>query len=139
MNLNIQATAPQAEFLTLDKRYRLFCAGYGAGKSEAMVYAALIDAASAPGATIACYAPTNDLVRLITAPRLVEKLDGLGVNHKYNKQDNAIYVSSPNWGDFLMRSLITPTVSLVTSLTQPTSTRSTPCRRSRQKPLGTAS
>ena len=108
MNLNIQATAPQAEFLTLQKRYRLFCAGYGAGKSEAMVYAALIDAASAPSSLVACYAPTNDLVKLITAPRIIEKLDDLGVNYKFNKQENAIYTSSPNWGDFLMRSLDNP-------------------------------
>jgi len=85
MNLNIQATAPQAEFLTLQKRYRLFCAGYGAGKSEAMVYAALIDAASAPSSLVACYAPTNDLVKLITAPRIIEKLDDLGVNYKFRE------------------------------------------------------
>jgi len=108
VNLQIKATKPQAEFLTLTNRYRLFCAGYGAGKSEAMVYAAVIDAASAPDGLIALYAPTNDLVRLITANRIVERLSDMGITHKYNKQDNAIYTSSPNWGDFLLRSLDNP-------------------------------
>lgn len=42
--LKIRATEPQARFLALPNKYRLFCAGFGAGKSEAMANAAMIDA-----------------------------------------------------------------------------------------------
>lgn len=108
MDLQIKATKPQAEFLQMKKRYRLFCAGYGAGKSEAMIYAAIIDAATAPDSLIACYQPSYDLVKLITANRITEKLTELGVSYKYNKQDNMVYTSSPNWGDFVFRSLDNP-------------------------------
>jgi len=108
LNLKIRATKPQADFLTLDKRYRLFCAGYGAGKSEALVNAALIDACQSSDALIATYAPTYDLVRLITAPRIVERLQDHGIEHRWNKQENVIYTSSRHWGDFMLRTLDNP-------------------------------
>ena len=108
MQLTIRATKPQADFLTLDKRYRLFCAGYGAGKSEALVAAAMIDACQSSNALVACYAPTYDLVRLITAQRLQQKLSDHGIAHKYNKAENVIYTSGGNWGDFMLRTLDNP-------------------------------
>jgi len=108
MQLTIKATRPQADFLTLDKRYRLFLSGYGGGKSETMIAAAMIDACKAAGSLVALYCPTYDLVRLITAPRLQARLIDHGVAHNYNKADNVIYTSSPNWGDFLMRTLDNP-------------------------------
>ena len=108
MQLNIKATKPQADFLTLDKRYRLFCAGYGAGKSEALVAAAMIDACQSSDSLIAIYAPTFDLVRLIVAARLQEKLADHGIDHRYNRQDNAIYTSATGWGDFILRTLDNP-------------------------------
>jgi len=108
VQLKIKATKPQADFLTLDRRYRLFCAGYGAGKSEALVAAAMIDACQSSDALVAVYAPTFDLVRLIVAARLQEKLTEHGIEHKYNRQDNAIYTSAPNWGDFILRTLDNP-------------------------------
>jgi len=108
MNLKILATKPQADFLTLNARYRLFCAGYGAGKSEALIAAAMIDACQSADALVACYAPTYDLVRLITAARLQEKLTEHGIEHRYNRQDNAIYTSTTRWGDFILRTLDNP-------------------------------
>jgi len=108
MRLNIQATKPQSDFLTLKSRYRLFCAGFGAGKSEAMANAAMIDACQSSDALIACYAPTYDLVRLITAPRIQTKLIDHGIPHKYNKAENVIYSSSPGWGDFVLRTMDNP-------------------------------
>ena len=47
----------------MQKQFRLFCGGYGCGKSETMANAALIDAVSAPNALIGLYAPTYDLIR----------------------------------------------------------------------------
>lgn len=108
MQLNITATKPQAEFLTLPEKYRLFCAGYGAGKSEAMANAAMMDACQDSSALIACYAPTFDLVRLITAPRICSKLEHHGVRYQYNKSENVIYTSSTYWGDFVLRTMDNP-------------------------------
>lgn len=106
--LQIKATKPQAEFLTLKAKYRLFCAGFGAGKSETMASAAMIDASQGAGILIGLYAPTFDLVRLITAPRIQLKLAEHGIVHRYNKNDNAIYTSSAGFGDFIMRTLDNP-------------------------------
>ena len=108
MRLNIKATKPQADFLTMPHKYRLFCAGYGAGKSEAMANAAIMDACQSSDALIACYAPTYDLVRLITAARLESKLIDHGVRYKYNKAENVIYTASPNWGDIILRTMDNP-------------------------------
>lgn len=106
--LQIQATKPQAEFLTLKAKYRLFCAGLGSGKSETMASAALIDASQSASVLVGLYAPTFDLVRLITAPRIQLKLAEHGIAHRYNKNDNAIYTSSAGFGDFIMRTLDNP-------------------------------
>ena len=106
--LNIQATAPQAEFLSLPHKYRLFCAGFGAGKSEAMANAAMIDACESSDALVGMYAPTYDLVRLITAPRITAKLSQHGIPHTYNKTENVIYCSAPRFGDFILRTLDNP-------------------------------
>lgn len=108
MQLKIQATDPQARFLTLPHKFRLFCAGYGAGKSEAMANAAMIDACQSSDALIALYAPTFDLIRLITAPRIAAKLDQHGIRYTWNKAENLIYTSAPRWGDFVLRSMDNP-------------------------------
>lgn len=106
--LQINATAPQAEFLTLKARYRLFCGGFGSGKSETMTNAAMIDASHSSDALIGAYAPTYDLVRLITASRLQRKLSEHGIPHRYNKAENVIYTSAPRFGDFILRTLDNP-------------------------------
>ena len=106
--LQIKATKPQAEFLTLKAKYRLFCAGFGAGKSETMASAAMIDASQSSSVMVGLYAPTFDLVRLITAPRIQLKLAEHGIAHRYNKNDNAIYTSAPGFGDFIMRTMDNP-------------------------------
>ncbi len=108
MDLNLSLTQPQADFIRMEKRYKLFAAGYGSGKSEAMVQAAVIDAATSPGALIGCYQPSYDLIKLITAGRITERLSELGVRFKYNKQDNMVSTSTSQWGDFVFRSLDNP-------------------------------
>ena len=106
--LKIRATKPQAQFLAMTAKYRLFCAGFGAGKSEAMANAAMIDACESSDTLIGLYAPTYDLVRLITAPRITAKLTEHGISHNYNKSENVIYTSAPRFGDFILRTLDNP-------------------------------
>lgn len=89
-------------------KHPAFIAGFGAGKSEIMAYSALGDAAHSSDALIGLYAPTYDLVRLITAPRICAKLQEQGIPHRWNKQENIVYTSWPRFGDFVMRTMDNP-------------------------------
>lgn len=89
-------------------KHPAFVAGFGAGKSEVMACAAIGDASHSADALIGMYAPTYDLVRLITAPRICAKLEEHGVPHKWNKQENIVYTSYPRFGDFVMRTMDNP-------------------------------
>ena len=106
--LLIKATEPQTRFHEMTCKYPLFVAGFGSGKSEAMVNQGIIDASHSSSALIAMYEPTYDLVRLILAPRLCEKLTEHGIRYTYNKSENIIYVSNGQFGDFVLRTLDNP-------------------------------
>jgi hypothetical protein len=106
--IRVRLTKPQTEFLKKTCRHPLFVAGFGAGKTETMCVAAIGDAAHSSEALIGMYAPTYDLIRLITAPRLCAKLAELGVPHKHNKSENIVYTSYPRFGDFILRTMDNP-------------------------------
>jgi len=104
----LRLTLPQRQFIKSKKKYPAFVAGFGAGKSEIMAYSAIKDACSSSSALIGLYAPTYDLIRLITAPRISAKLDEFGIPHRYNKLENVIYTSFPRCGDFILRTMDNP-------------------------------
>lgn len=106
--LRIQMTQPQADFYQLNEKYPAFVGGFGTGKTETLANCAIRDALESSSALIALYEPTYDLVRLILAPRMEEKLTGMGIRYKYNKQENIIYTSSGQCGDFVLRTLENP-------------------------------
>jgi len=109
MEIQLTATKPQADFYAIDAKYPAFVAGYGSGKSEALVCSALLDSFEGGAESlIALYEPTYDLVRLILAPRLEEKLVEWGIRYRYNKSENILYTSSSQVGDFILRSLDNP-------------------------------
>lgn len=109
MNVNITATEPQGAFLGMHCKFPAFVAGFGTGKSEVMCNSALLDSMEGGSdSIIAMYEPTYDLVRLILAPRMEEKLTDWGIRYKYNKSDNMIYTSSGQFGDFVLRTLDNP-------------------------------
>ena len=109
MNVNITATEPQGAFLGMHCKFPAFVAGFGTGKSEVMCNSALLDSMEGGSdSIIAMYEPTYDLVRLILAPRMEEKLTDWGIRNKYNKSDNIIYTSSGQFGDFVLRTLDNP-------------------------------
>lgn len=91
-----------------EAKHPAFVAGFGAGKSEIMAISAIGDAAHSATALIGLYAPTYDLVRLITAPRICAKLEEYSVPHRWNKQENIIYTSYPRFGDFVLRTMDNP-------------------------------
>lgn len=107
--MKIKATDPQADFLDLDCKFPAFVAGFGTGKSEVMCSSAIMDSyEGGSDSLIAMYEPTYDLVRLILAPRMEEKLVHYGIRYKYNKSENIIYTSSSQVGDFVLRTLDNP-------------------------------
>jgi phage terminase large subunit len=106
--LDLVMTQPQAEFFMLEDKYPALVAGFGSGKSETMANCAVRDAMMSSDSLVALYEPTYDLIRLIMAPRMEEKLAGLGVRYKYNKTENIIYTSSSGIGDFVLRTLENP-------------------------------
>lgn len=109
MQIKLTATEPQAAFLNLDCKFPAFIAGFGTGKSEVMCNSALLDSLEGGAdSLIALYEPTYDLVRLILAPRMEEKLQEWGVRYKYNKSENIIYTSNGQMGDFVLRTLDNP-------------------------------
>lgn len=109
MQISIKATEPQAAFLGMHCKFPAFVAGFGTGKSEVMCNSALLDSLEGGASSlIAMYEPTYDLVRLILAPRMEEKLQEWGVRYKYNKSDNIIYTSNRQLGDFVLRTLDNP-------------------------------
>lgn len=106
--LKLQMTEPQLEFYQLRDKYPAFVGGFGTGKTETLANCAIRDALESSSALIALYEPTYDLVRLILAPRMEEKLSDMGIRYKYNKQENIIYTSSGQCGDFVLRTLENP-------------------------------
>ncbi len=109
MQVNITATQPQKEFLDLNCKFPAFVAGFGTGKSEVMCVSAMLDSMEGGAdSLVALYEPTYDLVRLILAPRMEQKLSDWGVPYRYNKSENIIYTSSGQFGDFILRTLDNP-------------------------------
>ncbi len=106
--IKLKATQPQADFHNLETKYSLFVSGFGAGKSEALINQAIIDASESPQALIGLYAPTTDLARLILAPRLCARLDEIGLEYVYNKVENTVKVKGGQFGSFILRTLDRP-------------------------------
>lgn len=106
--LHLTMTEPQARFFQLTDKHPLFCGGYGTGKTETLLNCALRDALEAPGGLIALYEPTYDLIQMIMAPRLEQKLADLGIDYVYNKTRNTIRVKGGRCADFVMRTLDNP-------------------------------
>ena len=106
--LDVTLTQPQIDFMRMTAKYPAFVGGYGSGKSEVMAIQAVSDALHSPSTLIGLYLPTYDLIKLITAPRIAEKLMMFGIRYRYNVQDHIFYTSSPQCGDFILRTMDNP-------------------------------
>jgi phage terminase large subunit len=80
--------------------------GFGAGKSEAIHRAVIVALMKYPGAHVALYAPTYDLLKLNNIPRISELLDELGLQWKFNKQDYIFTIEG--YGNIICRSMDNP-------------------------------
>lgn len=82
-------------------------AGYGAGKTEALINRRLIQAFKYPKNDFAFYEPTYDLIRQIAYPRFEEKLEALRIPYKLIKSPtNELHIAG--CGRIIFRSMDTP-------------------------------
>ena len=105
--MQIRPTSPQSDFLFSDAAYPLFVGGFGAGKTEALMFRAMVLKDKYPDNDFAWYAPTYDLIRLIAFPRWEEILSNAGVRFKIVKNPiNELHIDG--CGKIIFRSMDSP-------------------------------
>lgn len=102
----IYLTEPQSELMTCSWKFVLFVAGFGSGKSQGLVVNALNDLFNFPGANIAIYAPTYDLLKLIVMSYVEEILTNGGFDFTLNNSEHIFYVEG--YGKIICRSMDNP-------------------------------
>ena len=106
--VKIKLTKSQIEFLKLDCAFPAFFGGYGCGKSHLMTASAVFDAMHSSNSVVAIYEPEYALIRDVVVPYLEKWMSEFGITGTHNKQDHAIYTSSSQIGDFVMKSMDNP-------------------------------
>lgn len=103
----IVLTEPQFELVAAEEPYPAIVAGFGAGKTNALITRALYYKSLYPDLDIAYYLPTYDLVRTIAFPRFTEVLENVGARYRLVKNpENTIYIE--NGGSIIFRSMDNP-------------------------------
>lgn len=103
----IKPSIPQYEFITSKHKYPAFVAGYGAGKTEALVTRSIIQKLQNPKTDRAFYEPTYDLVRMIAFPRFEEKLTEHNIPYRLAKSPHNL-IEIEGMGRIIFRSMDTP-------------------------------
>ena len=106
--MELELTPPQEKFMMLGDKFPLFVAGFGSGKSTTECVSILNDL-SIPHygvMKIGAYAPTYDLLKLITIPYLCEYLEDMGIGFKLNRSD--FILTLENDDQIILRSLDNP-------------------------------
>lgn len=104
---NILLSGPQYEaFTDWNTRLIAFVAGYGSGKTEALIMKAIFFLERYPGINYGIYAPTHDLISMIDRPRIEEFLVTWGYSYKSNKMEK--WVQPTGLGKIYFRSMDKP-------------------------------
>lgn len=104
--VDLVLTDPQADFVEATEQFPALVAGFGAGKSHAGIWRAIIKKLQYRTCNVAYYLPTYDLVTRMGIPRFCEALDGLGMPYKTNKVDSVIEVEG--FGLVIFRTMDNP-------------------------------
>ena len=104
--VTINLTTPQIELMQLKQRFIAFVAGFGSGKTEAIVTWLLMRKFANPQNDVAYYAPTFDLIRLIAWPRFEQKLTEWGFRYTLNKSEQILHIHG--FGSVIFRTMATP-------------------------------
>ena len=104
--VDISLLDKQAEFVFCEARFPLLVAGFGAGKTQALVTRAIVGKTNYPSQDRAYFAPTWDLIKLIAWPRFEELLDRYKLPYRLHRGERVLQF----WhgGKIIFRSLEAP-------------------------------
>jgi len=85
--LDAKALHYQLAYVKSKAKFPLLVAGYGSGKTHALIYRLLRFISETPNCIIGCYLPTIDLAKKILIPRLEEIFGGAKLKYKLNKTE----------------------------------------------------
>lgn len=103
----IEPTIPQDDFIFSELRFPAIVAGFGAGKTQALVDRSIIMKLQFPTVNQGFYEPTYDLIRQIAWPRYEEILETNGIAFKLRKSPHNC-IDLPGRGRIIFRSMDTP-------------------------------
>ena len=103
----IMPTLPQDRFIFSDALYPAFVAGFGSGKTEALILRSIIGKINYPRNDRGFYEPTYDLMRVAAWPRFEEILETNNVPYRlYRSPHNILKIEG--CGKIVFRSMDTP-------------------------------
>lgn len=105
--VQILPTKPQFDFIMSESAYPAMVAGFGAGKSEALINRCIKFKLEYPRLNVAFYEPTYDLVRMIAWPRFETRLEELGIRFRLIKSPHNV-IEVEGMGQIIFRSMDTP-------------------------------
>lgn len=105
--MEINPTVPQDKFIFSTSKYPALVAGFGAGKTEALIVRSIVGKISSPTTDRAFYEPTYDLIRMIAWPRYEEMLSSLKIPYKLTKSPHNV-LDIEGCGRIIFRSMDTP-------------------------------
>jgi phage terminase large subunit len=104
--VDITLTKPQFRLVTTQLQFPAMVAGFGAGKTHALLCRAVAMKLKYPKQDIAYYLPTYDLVRTIGFPRFAEFFENIGQSYRINRSDAVIHIA--NAGTIIFRTMDRP-------------------------------
>ena len=93
--LQAKALIHQYKYVHSKAKYPLLVAGYGSGKTHALIYRILRFLTEIPKCTIGAYMPTVDLAKKILFPRLEEIFAGSKILYKLNRSEGVMQIWMP--------------------------------------------
>jgi phage terminase large subunit len=107
MQIHLQPTRPQYQYITTQSPFPALVAGFGAGKTEAAVLRSIAGLLMNPNTNRGFYEPTYDLIRMIAWPRFEDLLTQLNVPYKLQKSPLNM-ISVEGYGNIIFRSMDNP-------------------------------
>lgn len=110
--LDVNLSVPQFQLVNSNKRFPAMVAGFGSGKTQALVARALRLKFEFWQQSVGYYLPTYDLIKTIAIPRFQEVLASWGyfenVHYSLNKSDSWFDFAPMGGGKIIMRTMDNP-------------------------------
>ncbi len=104
--MQLALTKPQSLVFNCDAEYVAAVAGFGSGKTQAVISRLFATKVKYPSIDLAYLAPSLSLIRDIFYPRMMEVIEASGVHCKLQKNENIIYMQG--YGRIICRSMDDP-------------------------------